>query len=70
MNATTLLKSVLKTKGTLPRTTARIESMVSTAVRRELNALANPIRKLSRPMDPATAEHLRIQGIRARKWAR
>ena len=68
MNAATmLLKSLIKT--TTPRPSgARIQDMVSTATRRELAAAG--AFKLSRPMDPATAQRLTTQRVRHIKWAR
>lgn len=68
MNAATmLLKSVIKTKPTACLSEARISDMVSAATRREMAAAG--MFKLSRPMDPATAQHLAQQRVRHTKWA-
>jgi len=69
MNATTLSTNLLKsltTKATPRPKGERVAEMVSAATRRELSAM----RKLSRPMDEATAEYLATQRIRHQKWAR
>jgi hypothetical protein len=60
-----LLKSLTKTT---PRPKGeRIEAMVSTTTRREMAAIG--LFKLSKPMDPATAQHLTQQRARHQKWA-
>jgi len=67
--ANNLLKSVTNTHTSrLPRPTRAIEDLVSADKRRQLLAFAG--RKLSRPMDPATAQHLAQQRRRHQKWAR
>ena len=63
--ATILLKSVTN-KTTTPRPTRPIEELISADRRRHLLAFAG--RKLSKPMDPATALHLAQQRTRLIKW--
>lgn len=66
MNTTTLLKSITKTTPRLRGT--RIEDLVSADKRRQLLVFAG--RKLSKPMDSATAQRLAQQRVRHIKWAR
>jgi len=64
MNAQELTLSLVKSLAK-PPSGGRLEQMVSAATRRELSAM----RKLSRPMDEATAGHLATQHARHKAWA-